>query len=402
MNAASVNFREPTKRGSMSDDRSLRSSQALAQTSVLHLIHPGDIGGAETVVRLLATAQRSLGGRIGVAAVVDSERSAADFLAALKEATVEVHRVQVGGRAYRREQKAVAAFCSEFSPEVVHSHGYRADIVDSLYVRSRVPIVTTVHGFTGGDLRNRFYQRMQRQAYRRFDAVVAVSEPLRTQLSKRIESSRLHLLPNAYGPERGVLTRAAARARLGLTSDEFAIGWVGRLSAEKGADVLLDALIDRAAPTDVRAVIVGDGPVGPALHSRSAQLGLTDRVTWKGSVPNARLLLPAFDVLVLSSRTEGTPMVLLEAMAAGTPIIATRVGGVPDLLPEDTALLVAPESPSDLARAILDVYTNRAAASYRAEAARRRLNAIYDVKSWVARYEDIYQCAREHAARRLS
>ena len=403
MTLASVpGLREPATPGPTRDDDLARSGSALARTSVLHLIHPGDTGGAETVVRLLATAQRSLGGRIAVAAVVDSERTAADFFAALKDATVEVHRVRVRGREYRREQRAMAAFCREFSPDVVHSHGYRVDIVDSLHVRRQVPVVTTVHGFTGGDLRNRFYQWLQCQSYRWFDAVVAVSEPLRAQLARRMESARLHLLPNAYALEAGVLGRTAARAQLGISSDEFVIGWVGRLSPEKGGDVLLDALVHHEAPTDVRAVIVGDGPVAPALQARSARLGLGNRVSWKGSIPNARSLLRAFDALVLSSRTEGTPMVLLEAMAAETPIIATSVGGVPRLLPADTALLVAPESPSELARAIRDVYTNRAAAAHRAEAARRRLSTVYDVESWIARYEDIYQSARKHAARRLS
>ena len=403
MTLASVpGLREPATPGPTRDDDLARSGSALARTSVLHLIHPGDTGGAETVVRLLTTAQRSLGGRIAVAAVVDSERRAADFFAALKEATVEVHRVRVGVREYRREQRAMAAFCRDFSPDVVHSHGYRVDIVDSLHVRGHVPVVATVHGFTGGDLRNRFYQWLQCQSYRWFDAVVAVSEPLQAQLARRIESARLHLLPNAYALEAGGLGRGAARAQLGLTKDEFAIGWVGRLSPEKGADVFLDALLHHETPTDVRGVIIGDGPVGPALRARSLQLGLGDRVSWKGSIPNARSLLSAFDALVLSSRTEGTPMVLLEAMAAETPIIATSVGGVPSLLPANTALLVRPESPAELARAIRGVYTDRAAAARRAEAARRRLNTTYDVQSWVAHYEDIYQSAREHAARRLS
>ena len=397
-----VSTNENATRSPMRSGDLAPSFQAVARTSVLHLIHPGETGGAETVVRLLASAQRSAGGRIAVAAVVESEGTGADFFALLNEAGVEVHRVRVGGREYRREQRTMSAFCREFSPDVVHSHGYRADVVDSLHLRGRVPIVTTVHGFTGGDLRNRFYQWVQCHAYRWFDAVVAVSEPLRSQLSRRIESARLHLLPNAYAPERGLLERAAARAQLGITNDEFTIGWVGRLSAEKGADVFLEALTQHEAPSDVRAVIVGDGAMGPVLQARSARLALDNRVSWKGAIPNARSLLRAFDVLVLSSRTEGTPMILLEAMAAQTPIIATRVGGVEDLLPAGTALLVNAESPAELARAVRGVYTDRAAAVRRAQAARRRLNTTYDVNSWVARYEDIYQFARDRAVRRLT
>jgi glycosyltransferase involved in cell wall biosynthesis len=379
-----------------------RSLQLAARTSVLHLIHPGDVGGAETVVRLLATAQKSAGARIAVGAVVQSERIGGGFVAAMERAAIEVHCVRVGGREYRREQKSIATLYEEISPDVVHSHGYRADVVDSLCLRAKVPIVTTVHGFTGGDLRNRFYQWLQCQAYRRFDAVVAVSEPLHVQLSKRIEPTRLHLAPNAYALEPGGLPRAAARAQLGITNDQFTIGWVGRLSAEKGPDVLLDALIHPEAPPDAQAVFLGAGPAGTALQGRASQLRLGERVSWKGSVPNARSLLSAFDVLVLSSRTEGTPMVLLEAMAAETPIIATRVGGVPALLPPNAALLVPPESPADLARAIRAAYADRAAGACRAAAARSRLHSSYNVASWVTRYEDIYQRARERAHERLS
>ncbi|HEY2379386.1 MAG TPA: glycosyltransferase [Gemmatimonadaceae bacterium] len=373
-----------------------------SRANVLHLIAPGEVGGAESVVRLLASRQRSLGARVGVAAIVQSESGAADLLKALEDAGVETHRVRVGGRDYRRERKAIAALCNETAPDIVHSHGYRADVVDSMHVRRDVPIVTTVHGFTGGDQRNRLYQWLQCLSYRRFDAVVAVSEPLRGQLARRIGSSHLHLLPNAYSPDEAILSRASARAALGVPNDDFLVGWVGRLSREKGPDVLLDALAHAEMPTGMRAIFLGDGPLSTTLRERAAHLGLGQRISWTGSVPNAGRLLSAFDVFVLSSRTEGTPMVILEAMAAEVPIIATRVGGVPDVLAAGTALLVSPDSPSELGKAIRAVLTDRGAAMSRARAARRRLDAEYRADVWADRYENIYQHARARAAQRLS
>ena len=387
---------QPRQQGGM-----FASSSTRSRTGVLHVIAPGDVGGAESVVRVLATAQRSLGARVEVAAIVQSKDAAGGFLAALRDASIETHRILVGGRDYRRERRMLAAICEASSPDIVHSHGYRADVVDALHLRRDVPIVSTVHGFTGGDLRNRLYQWLQCRAYRRFDAVVAVSEPLRRQLAPRIGPKRLHVVPNAYAPESESLSKEAARVALGLPNDEFLVGWVGRLSREKGPDVLLDALARREMPASALAVFVGEGPLAPELRQRTVELRLDARVTWKGRVANASHLLAAFDVLVVSSRTEGGPMVVLEAMATGTPIVATQVGGVPDMLPRGTALLVSPESPSELAAAIRDAFMDPEATRTRARAARRRLDAEYGLSSWAERYEAIYQAARRLAAQRL-
>jgi len=105
---------------------------------------------------------------------------------------------------------------------------------------------------------------------------------------------------------------------------------VGRLSREKGADVILDAIAACKPPW--RLSIIGDGPERERLKQQAARLGITDRVTWHGPVSNAGKLLSAFDAFVLSSRTEGTPIVLFEAMHSGVPIVTTSVGGVPDVV----------------------------------------------------------------------
>jgi glycosyltransferase involved in cell wall biosynthesis len=158
----------------------------------------------------------------------------------------------------------------------------------------------------------------------------------------------------------------------------------------KGADVFLRAL---AELKDVPwcASVVGDGPERPRLERLALALGLSDRVAFHGLVNDAARLFPAFDLYVLSSRSEGTPIVLFEAMAAGVPVVATAVGGVPDVVSDREALLVPPQDPSALAQAIRTAFCNPGAARARVTAARARLTRDFTVSGWVASYDAVYQ-----------
>ena len=205
---------------------------------------------------------------------------------------------------------------------------------------SKIPIVTTVHGFTGGGWKNRAYEAMQRFAFRRFDAVVAVSQPQADQLRDGgVSNHRLHVIPNALAPHGAPLDRAAARQALELPPEGLFAGWVGRVSREKGVDLFIDAL-SSIGDRVIRGVIVGDGPERASEQARAEALAPA-RFLWLGAVPDAARYFAAFDLFVLSSRTEGLPMVLLEAMAAGVPLVTTNVGGIPSLLSAAEGSLVA-------------------------------------------------------------
>jgi len=309
------------------------------------------------------------------------------FVASLAGVDLEVVPIELAPRGYRAERAAVKDLCACLRPDVVHTHGYRADVLDAAVARRQgLATVTTVHGFTGGDWKNRLYEWLQRRAFRWFDAVVAVSRPLATALAARLGPERVHWIPNAWDGSVSPLDRAAARRALGVPSDGFRIGWVGRMSPEKGPDVALEALalLDDA----VSLSMVGDA--GEALRARASALGVGARVTWHGARHNAAALLPAFDAFALSSRTEGTPMVLFEAMAANVPVVATRVGGVPDVLTSAEALLVPPEDPGAFAAAVRNIFDDRAAARLRAVAAHERLERHFAAPQWLARYDAVY------------
>jgi len=360
---------------------------------ILHVTAPAQVGGLERVVEALAAGHRRAGYAVHVAVVLDEGETDHPLAQALRRAAVEVEVLAPPARGYRRERAAIAALCGRLHPDVVHTHGARPDVVDGGVPRGLgIPVVSTVHGFTGGGWKNRLYERLMIRAYRRFAAVVAVSRPIVERLTRAgVAAARVHLVRNAWAGNDGGAPVApnAARAALGLPGDGPRIGWIGRLSPEKGPDIMVDALAHLVAP--VHLSMIGEGSDAASLRSRAVGAGIGDRVTWHGNVPDAGTLLPAFDVFVLSSRTEGTPIVLLEAMAAGVPIVATAVGGVPDVVSGGEAVLVPGEDPQALAKAIDAVLSDPAGARVRAQVARRRLEREFALEPWLDRYLEIYR-----------
>ena len=182
----------------------------------------------------------------------------------------------------------------------------------------------------------------------------------------------------------------------GLDADTPVVGWIGRMSHEKGPDVFAEALA--YIPSAAAVAILGDGPMRHDVTARLAHLGM--RTVAPGLVPDAARLLPAFDVLVVSSRTEGTPMVLLEAMAARTPIVSTAVGGIPDVLTPDMALLVPPDQPLALAEAISTALNDPTAAAARAGEAHRQWSERYAVAAWLSAHDVAYHDAMQRVVGR--
>lgn len=369
--------------------------------SILHVTAPARFGGLESVLRTLAGGQRERGHRTTVAAVVEPGREEPPFAGGLRAAGVEVQVVRLPSRAYVREVRALRRLGDRVAADVVHSHGFRSDVTSLLAFHGEErALVSTVHGFAATSAPGRLYEWLQRRALRRFDAVAAVSGPLRRQLVQAgIPEDTVRLVPNGWSGEEPEATRAEARRELGLPADGFVVGWVGRLSREKAPDVLLEAL-ERLRFVPWTASIVGAGPRAPALRRRAEGMGLSHRIRWHGEVPDAARLYRAFDVFVLSSRREGTPVVLFEAMAAGVPVVATRVGGVPDVVTEREAELVPPDDSEALAAALLRVEGDADGARRRARAARRRLETQFGPDAWLAEYESLYRRVRpERGAR---
>jgi len=167
---------------------------------------------------------------------------------------------------------------------------------------------------------------------------------------------------------------------------------VARLSPVKDVETLLRAAaLAGAEQPDFRVEIAGDGPCMPALLQLTSELGLEERVRFRGEVRDVPALLARAGLLVLSSQSEGVSLTLLEGMARGLPVVATRVGGNPEVVVDgETGILVPPRDPAALSRAMLLIWRDQEEARRMGLAGRRRVEAYFDARRMVARYEEIY------------
>lgn len=354
-----------------------------------HVLAPANFGGLERVVFALSTGQQRRGNAVHVVMLVEAGTAEPFVATQLKHEEVEVVTIPTRRRDYLTQMRLLSDHCRETEPDVLHTHGYLPDVLSRALPRSvTARRVSTVHGFIGGTLRGRVYEWLQCRAYGRVDAV-AVSRKLASDLVARgVPKTKVHLIPNGAVPV-ALLDRKVARQQLGLSEETFNVGWVGRVSHEKGLDVLLDAL-RQLTDLPIRLTVVGDGPSRAALQRYCEGSGLNSAVHWAGVLFDPSAMLRAFDLVVISSRTEGTPMTLLEAMSAQVPVVATAVGGIPDVMAAEQGLLVPSEDPGALTAAIRSVYYDRTAAMRRAFAARRRIDTDFSMENWLEQYDTLY------------
>ena len=362
----------------------------------MHVLAPARFGGLERVVISLATAQRAQGYYVSVVLFLSDDGAESNVGRELRNAGITVFEIVTGDRNYLRKLNLWRAYVSRVEPDIIHTHGYVADVFGALLNRSRraFRIVSTVHGFTGGNWKNRLYERLQRRAFRRFDAVIGVARPIARLLTDSgCDADQVYTITNAWSQTEPPMDAQSARIALGIEDGAFNGGWVGRVSQEKGLDVLVNAL-PALSDLRVRLTVIGDGSDKPNVQRRAEQIGVASRIRWAGVVDGAAGLLRAYDVLVISSRTEGTPIILLEAIDAGVPVLASGVGGIPDVVTSREALLVPPGDPGAVANGLRVIYSDPPGAASRAAAARTKAAAQFAVEPWVAAYSGVYGAAR--------
>ncbi len=302
-----------------------------------------------------------------------------------------------------RSGLAVASEVAAYGPDILHSHTAKAGLLARLVARRNreVRSVHTFHGFNfTGHLwpgAGRLSRWMERLLGARTDALIVQSESQRSVLESVLhprDHARCHVIPPAVQQEflsTDSLGRAAARQALHLGEEDRVLLFAGRLAAVKRPLLLLEILSLLRGDARLRLVVAGDGPLRAhfirAVHSH----GLTERVRLIGSRADLWNVMDAADALLLVSRSEGTPLVLLEAQARGLPVLATDVGAVREMLDSGGRLVTANATADAMARAVARLLEERKAGDPLAIAARTRVATLFSEGALVGRIERLYR-----------
>jgi len=287
-----------------------------------------------------------------------------------------------------RALAALTRHIRRLHPDIVHTHTAKAGMLGRLAaVLSGEPRPTIVHTYHGhvlegyfGPVRNATYRNLEHRLARVSDALIGVSTATVDDLVRLgvADRSKFRMIPIGLDltsfaePRTGA--REAFRSEAGVGPEDVLLTYVGRIAPIKRVDVMLRAFARaRALGAPVRLAIVGDGALRPQLERLAAGLGVSDSVRFVGYRADVTSVAAASDVAFLCSDNEGTPVSLIEAAAAGTPAIATAVGGVPDVVTPQTGLLAPPGAPEPLARAIVTLAGDVGARRRLGAAARRHV-----------------------------
>jgi glycosyltransferase involved in cell wall biosynthesis len=278
-------------------------------------------------------------------------------------------------------------------PEALLMHGYKAGLIGRIAARrAGVPAVAVSRGWTYESAKVRLYEAMDRVNLRLVDRVVCVSRGQAAKVRRAgVAERKILVIPNAVDVERFAATDPAARAELQAlfpATVRRIVGAAGRLSPEKGFADLVDAAARVAErEPDVGFAVFGDGALRQELGRRIAAAGLAGRFVLAGFRPDLDRLAPRLDLFVQSSLTEGMPNVVLEACAAGVPVVATAVGGTPEILDEaEGDLLVPPGEPAALAATILRALGEAESRRDVVDRARRRMVREFSFSAQAERY----------------
>jgi glycosyltransferase involved in cell wall biosynthesis len=395
--AGSIDCRRPRHTG-----EAIGRVNAASTVRILALMEARSVTGpAKNLIgfcRWLSTPEGAQTGlSVDIATFDRDTRSSEGFVAAAHAAGISTHVMHERYRFDLGVLRQLRAVVAAARPDIIQTHNNKSHLlIKSLpEVRAGRLWFAFQHGYAYPDFKQRLYNQVDRLTLRSADRVVSVCQAFAPKLvAYGVRSERIRILHNAAVPMAAVSEpqRARLRDRLGLRPGESVVLSVGRLSKEKGHADLLRALgLLRRLPVEWKLVLVGIGPEQSALGRLARALGLAERVLFAGFHPEVAEFFAIADVFALPSHSEGSSNVLLEAMMAKVPVVATRAGGNPEILPGETAGLLVPvgDAPA-LAGAIERLLREPDLASHRANAAFARAADEFSLEHYQRRLAGFY------------
>lgn len=366
----------------------------MKRINVLLLVTELNIGGAEKVVQQIATGLPLDRYRVLVACLYDPGPIAHD----IRDAGVPVVDLQMRGKWDARVVHRLHRLLQHHRIDILHSHLIHANLLAAAVGRlggTRI-IITTRHNVYIGPIWREWFNRWLSP---RRDAAVVISEEVRIAELERSKSDcdKVFLIPNGITVSRFREIDPAAMLSLRevwqIGPNDLAIGMLARFHEQKGHRHIIDAakIILRKMP-DTKVVLVGEGQLLPSMQARARRLGIAGSVIFPGIRRDVPEILGLLDLFVLPSLWEGLPISILEAMAARLPVVATRVGGVPEVVLDGvTGLLVPPRDPQALAGAIVRLLGDPELRRRMGQAGRERVREHFSVDQMVRRTEALYE-----------
>lgn len=375
----------------------LTPGQGVRPITVLDLRDTYEVGGpGKTILetyRAVDPARFHL--HLGVFATSD-ENAETPFVAAARRYGMPVHVLRGANQYDPRLIWRLADLVRRLDVDLVHAHEVKSDVIAYLAsFLARTPIVTTMHGWIGNSPKQRFMIGLDKRVVRRFDCVISVSEQMTQALHEAgVPPARVRLVHNAIVIERYRRTGSVGflRELLGGPIEGPVVVSIGRLSREKGHADLIEAVrLAAGSGHHLSLVLAGDGPERASLEAQIDAAGLRAHVHLPGYLDRPERLLEEADLTVLPSHTEGLPNAALESLAMNVPVLATRVGGTPDVITDgETGRLVEAHAPAQMADALVEFMVNPDPWRRMAERGRQLVERQFNFEARTRAVESLY------------
>jgi glycosyltransferase involved in cell wall biosynthesis len=299
--------------------------------------------------------------------------------------------------------RAVADLARRHEATVIHAHHYSPFVYSCLarFWRPGTRVIFTEHGRLS-DTPPSAKRRLANRILARFpNRVFAVSEDLRQHLvGEGFAAGALEVIYNGieFGPVPDPETRSDVRQRLGVGDNTFVVGTIARLDPVKDLGTLIEAAAALRAEMPIVVAIVGDGPERPSLEAGARRLGVDNQIRFLGHREDARRWLAGCDAYVNCSISEGVSLTILEAMAAALAIVATRVGGTPEVVDAQSGRLIPARNVAALAQALVELARNPQMRAALGRSARQRLETRFTIDRMVREYAEVYASVTEGRA----